>query len=284
MGKAKKTKVAVAKLPPKGPASSKKKYSTEQKREYVLKNLGLMTRESMAKTLECSPTQIYNIVARLRDNRAKLITEDLISVIAEEQFNRLNMNAKLTFNDLVNERRRLEEVKKSNIRRIAKDMDPLPVDTSELSSYFYMYATAERQLTNYMKALGIYNPDILIQQNIQQGDNSTLSIEFTAEEALKEVRESYSEDVVQNIYDKIVEADWIDVDVTDDPTGQPKPVDRPKKPKKKPPAPKQVKKVRKVKKVKERLRMHVCTRCATGFTDRKPRTRICDLCRKGGKK
>lgn len=224
---------------PKAPSSLKKKYSHKEKRDYVLQHLGLITRDSMAKTLDCSVTQIYNIIVKLREDRDKLITQDMCDVIAEEQFNRLNANAKLAFEEILKERKRVKDLREYNHRRMAKDLDVVAVDTKELTNLFYMYGTAERQLTNFLKALGVYNPEIFVQQNFQ--DNSTTNINVTAEEVLADVRRSYGEDIALEIEAKIIEADFVDVDVTDDPLRQPKIIEKVGK----------TKTIKNVKKVKE---------------------------------
>lgn len=126
--------------------------SPDQKKAYILEHLGVMSIENMAKNLECSQTRIYQILRDIRKDRDGLIATDLVSTAAEEQYNRLNTACKLAFSTLM---RAYTEAQRPDTE----------LNDSRLYTYSSIYVRAEGALTQFMKALGLYAPDINVVAN-----------------------------------------------------------------------------------------------------------------------
>jgi hypothetical protein len=128
-----------------------KKYSAIQKKRYLLNHLGIMTIENIANELDCSEEWIYKMLKGIRKER-DLIHCELVKTSAEEQFNRLNNNAKLAFTELMKERQKIMQ----------------GGDDNKLYKYNRMYIEAETALTKFLKAIGLYQPDLTIHTGPQQ--------------------------------------------------------------------------------------------------------------------
>lgn len=191
------------------PNSLTKKFTAREKKEYVLKHLGLKTQAAMASHLECTEINIYQIVKKIRKERKEIINPELISEIAEAQFNRLNSNAQIRFADYVSEENRIQTLKKANQELEAQGKKPKTIDTEVLKDYFYMYGTAERQLTGFLKAIGHYHPDIKFTD--KSVSLTQMNISVTADEARKEVLTYYGKKTAKRVDERMAEAEVIDI-------------------------------------------------------------------------
>lgn len=139
--------------------STKKKFTASEKKQYVLSHLGVQTYAAMAAHLACTEANVYLILAEIRKDRdTMLISKDLIATAAEEQFNRLNMHAKVTFTNLMNE-----------WNRVQGGGSP-----DNLYNYTQYYNIAERQLTHFLKAVGVYLQDTHGDEDGPPGSNITV--------------------------------------------------------------------------------------------------------------
>ena len=157
--------------------AKKKKFSAPEKKSYVLDHLGTMTYEKMAQHLECSEDNIYLILRQIREDRdGTLINKDIVQVSAEEQFNRLNTQAKLSFSNLMKEYQTVQQ----------------GGPDAKIYMYTRIYNEAERSLTQFLKAVGLYQQDI----NINTGDtDNSITVVFapgmqdTVDKKVKKTRE-----------------------------------------------------------------------------------------------
>jgi len=153
--------------------STNKTWTPVKRKQYVLEHLGTMTNEQLANRIECGVDNVYKILQSIREER-DLIHHELIQTSAEEQFNRLNNNTKLSFNDLMSYRKKVQDK-----RQVAlSNGDPEEVDDSKMYTYNRIYIESERELTKFLKGVGLYNPEILVQNIENQNSGPVINVSF----------------------------------------------------------------------------------------------------------
>ena len=186
--------------------SLKKKYSASEKKQYVLEHLGTMTYQNMAAKLKCTEANIYLILTNIRKER-ELIHPDLVSVTAEEQYNRLNTACRVSFSNLMKGYERLQNK--------TYDKDGKPSDAIEDKDIWVLatiHDRAEGRLTQFMKATGLYNPDI-VQNNILNESTTITNVNIiNTDKIYDELQEEYGKDFAQELMDKVEANKYVDVD------------------------------------------------------------------------
>ena len=152
-----------------------KRYSSVEKRDYVLSHVGIQSVKEMAVHLGCTPLWVYEILRKVRSER-ELLHGKLVETVAEEQFNRLNQMARDAFLALDSYRKAHPEG--DQIYRLHK-----------------IYRDAEHSLTYFLRAVGMYRDDrpvMATQINVNIGKRGI-------NEVLEEIRGDYDGDIVDVI-------------------------------------------------------------------------------------
>lgn len=194
-------------------SANAKPFTATQAKMFVVEHLGTMTYRVMAEKLQLSEDRIWQISAELRKER-ELITKELVSTKAEEQCNRLNMNTVAAWADVMNLRNRISKLRdksmdlegqkhqdignKQGIRTQLSDVQAeLAVAERNLFDYTRAYTDSENSLTRFLKAVGIYQPDIKVE------DNRVQVLNLNLENALKSVREDYGDEMAKKLEDQL---------------------------------------------------------------------------------
>lgn len=154
------------------------KMAAEKRRLFILQHMGLMPYDQMAKQLGVVHTTIYKDLAVIRKER-DLIHHELVKSTAEEQYNRMNTSAKLAFNELMNHRAAIHRNEQTDrpfgsaeararSAQLDRELKSMRVRTAGLAR---THADAERTLTHFLKAVGVYNPDLILQAAIDKSIN-----------------------------------------------------------------------------------------------------------------
>lgn len=138
--------------------------------------MGTTSIEKIADRLKTDVRTIYRDLADIRLER-DLIHPDLINHVAEEQFNRLASLVRLNYKDTVSMREKVEFYELA-IADGAEDLTEVKKQYNEALNNFwktqYQYRLAEDQLTRFLKATRLYDPDI----NIQLGGNTQIVVQM----------------------------------------------------------------------------------------------------------
>jgi hypothetical protein len=184
------------------------KYSPDQKRLYVMEHLGTQTYEEMAAELDISTDMVHKYLDSIRKGRKSLWSEELTKDVCDQQLNRRGMMVLETWKDYFETKKRREELRAAlrDGRLDGKALtDEMKTQVREMlqevkkEAYFsrIAYDNQERGLTHLLKAVGVYAPDILLQQNNIQ------VINLDAEKALKDVRDKYGKEMAEQLEERM---------------------------------------------------------------------------------
>ena len=175
-----------------------------ERRVFVMQNLGVKTYAQMAAELGITETMVYQYLDSIRKDRKALWSKELTQDICDEQLNRRGTMVLETWKDYFDAKGRLTDLRealktgKLDGKTLTDEMkvavrDMLLEVKKETFYSRIAYDNQERGLTQLLKAVGVYAPDILLQQNNIQVLN------LDAEKALKDVREKYGKEMADQL-------------------------------------------------------------------------------------
>jgi len=155
----------------------------EKEKALIVRNLGKYPKhQELMRKLGIKEKTFYN---RLTEIKAEIdiIPKDLVATIAVEQYNQMSTKMNINWQYFIEAQEEYERVRHStydpeNDQEILLHMRAVEYAEKQLLQWQMQHSYAMKDLIHFLKAIGKYNPDILVQNIENQNSGPVINVTF----------------------------------------------------------------------------------------------------------